>query len=261
MGWRRRQRGATLSFAALICLAVSACGSSRPAGPPTVNVSLLAPMNHAIVGVRAIKVLGSVSPDNALVFISGHRVRAHHGEFRMPYVLHRRVTHIRIVAVAPGYRKAALETTVRYSANRAALPVPLQQHSRRPASFEAKAERICLAVTNQVTSFPPVSAANFTSITTQTEHILAKQLHQLGALHAPLLKASLYGELLGEMTEYAHDYKTIVSDIVHGDRQQLGETALQVQSLVPRTRATATRLGIPDCGTVLIGEIGIPASG
>jgi len=84
--------------------------------------------------VRAIEVFGNVAPGDALVLISGHRVTAHHGVFRLPMVLRQTVNHIGIVASASGYRKAALETTVRYSnatsTNGTAPPVVAKATSR-----------------------------------------------------------------------------------------------------------------------------------
>jgi Glucodextranase, domain B len=112
----------TLACAASIALgglAVAGCGTSTPAGPPQVTLSLTAPTSGATVGVRTVLVAGTVTPAHAVVRVEGKRVRLRHGSFEHPVNLNGRTTRIKIVARAHGYRPARVETTVHFSSGTA----------------------------------------------------------------------------------------------------------------------------------------------
>lgn len=91
---------------------VSGCvmGSS---GPPHVSLSLVAPTDGATVYVRAIVVLGHVSPGDARVLVAGRTATVDRGTFRIRMQLPRHVNRIGILGSASGYRSASLATTVR----------------------------------------------------------------------------------------------------------------------------------------------------
>jgi hypothetical protein len=84
-----------------------------------VTLSLTAPTSGATVGVRTIKVAGTVAPAHAAVRIAGRRVRVHHGVFTAAIHLRRSMTRIRVTARARGFISASVQTVVHFSARTA----------------------------------------------------------------------------------------------------------------------------------------------
>jgi hypothetical protein len=104
----------------LLCCAgvvVAGCGSSAK-GPRAVQLSLTAPVDGAAVDVSSIEVLGTIEPKDAKVVVSGKRALVVNGMFKRPVSLHKRLTHIKIVASAPGYVTSTTETSVSYRPRR-----------------------------------------------------------------------------------------------------------------------------------------------
>lgn len=87
-------------------------------------MSLTAPTDGATVSVSRIEVLGTIAPQNAILLVSGKRVRVRHGAFETPMSLHRGLTHIKIDARASGYEGSSTVISVRY-----APPSPAQGSS------------------------------------------------------------------------------------------------------------------------------------
>ena len=98
-------------------VALAGCGSAAPTGPPQVTLSLTAPTSGATVGVRVIKVAGTVAPAESAVRIAGRRVRVHHGTFDAAIHLGRATTSIRVTARAHGFVPVTVQTVVRFSAS------------------------------------------------------------------------------------------------------------------------------------------------
>jgi hypothetical protein len=78
-------------------------------------VSLIAPTDGATVAVATIDVLGTITPKNAILHVSGRRVRLKHGAFKTPILLRKGRTRIRIEARAKGFVGASVIVSVRYS--------------------------------------------------------------------------------------------------------------------------------------------------
>src|SRR5579859_3728875 len=114
IGGRSHRRSTNALCVAVLSALTCGCGAS--ASPPhrVVSVSVIAPTDGATVSVRAIAVLGDVTPRDATVLVSGRRARVTGGVFRLALRLRRRTTHIRIIARASGYAGAATAITVRY---------------------------------------------------------------------------------------------------------------------------------------------------
>ena len=91
---------------------VAGCGGAST--PSTVKVSLTAPTDGATVAVRRIDVLGTIEPGNAVMLVSGKRIRVTHGGFRVPISLRNGVTRIRIKARAKGFVGSSMVISVRY---------------------------------------------------------------------------------------------------------------------------------------------------
>lgn len=107
----------TFPLAAAACVlsaAAAGCGAAAPSAPPKVQVTLTAPTDGATVGVSRISVLGTVSPGNALLRVSGRAIRVRHGSFQTPLILRRGLTRIRIDASAKGFASSSMIVSVRY---------------------------------------------------------------------------------------------------------------------------------------------------
>lgn len=96
---------------------LSGCGaaSTSKSTLSRVQVSLTAPTSGAKVAVSTIEVLGTITPENAVLHVSGRRVRVRHGVFKTPILLHRGLTRIRIEARAKGFVGSSVIVSVRYA--------------------------------------------------------------------------------------------------------------------------------------------------
>ena len=98
------------------CAAATGCGSATtPPAPPKVRVTLTAPTDSATVEVSKIEVLGTITPESAVVHVAGKPVRVKRGAFEEPLVLRKGVTHIRIDGSAKGFSGASMVVSVRYT--------------------------------------------------------------------------------------------------------------------------------------------------
>jgi hypothetical protein len=104
---------------------LSGCGaaSTSKSTLSRVQVSLTAPTSGAKVAVSTIEVLGTVTPENAVLHVSGKRVRVTHGVFKTPILLHTALTRIRIEARAKGFVGSSVIVLVRYAPPRAGAVV------------------------------------------------------------------------------------------------------------------------------------------
>jgi hypothetical protein len=96
---------------------LSGCGAASTSNPASsrVQVSLTAPTDGARVAVPTIEVLGTITPKNAVLRVSGKRVRVRHGAFKTPILLHKGLTRIRIKARAKGFLGSSVSVSVRYA--------------------------------------------------------------------------------------------------------------------------------------------------
>lgn len=117
----------------LVCALVAGCESSKPSGPPTVNLSLTAPTDGVTVDTNAIEVIGKVTPSVAEVTIAGHRVKVSHGTFKRPMTLTRPLNRIRVSARAKGFATSSMLVSIRYAAPKHV--VHHAGHQTRPESI------------------------------------------------------------------------------------------------------------------------------
>jgi hypothetical protein len=94
---------------------LSGCGAASTPTPSKVQVSLTAPTDGAKVAVPTIEVLGSIVPKNAVLNVSGKRVRVRHGAFRTVILLHKGLTRIRLKAKAKGFVGSSITVWVHYA--------------------------------------------------------------------------------------------------------------------------------------------------
>jgi hypothetical protein len=105
--------------AVLVAALVAGCGggsSSSSQSHRAVNLSVLAPSDGSTVSVRSLEVVGSVSPHNAVVSVSGRPATVQGGVFHAPLTLSGPITHITVAATASGYTSSSTGITVHYTA-------------------------------------------------------------------------------------------------------------------------------------------------
>lgn len=110
----RARVAAVLGCVTVATVSICGCASGGSSGQRRVSLTLTAPTDGASVQVRRIYVFGEVQPTDSTVRVGGRRVAVHGGVFREPLQLHGKVTHIRIIASAPGYSATELDSTVQF---------------------------------------------------------------------------------------------------------------------------------------------------
>lgn len=117
-----------------VATAVTGCGGSSKHARPAVVLSMVAPTDGATIGTSNIEVLGNIQPKDAVVRVSGVKVRAVNGTFKRPMRLRRGVTRIKVVARARGYRGQTIWLKVRLGRHPAAgRSVLISTPNRTPA--------------------------------------------------------------------------------------------------------------------------------
>jgi hypothetical protein len=116
---------------ASLCLVLAGCGAGGPAGRPTVGLSIVAPTSGSVVGVRAIQLVGTVRPANAVVQVGHRTVHVHGGRFRQPLILLKPLTHITVRATAAGFRASATVVAVHYASRMFARRHISRSHTKR----------------------------------------------------------------------------------------------------------------------------------
>jgi hypothetical protein len=123
--------GLAVLLAVAATLAAS-CGD--PGRPPTVRVSVTAPVDGATVSVPDIVVLGTIEPKDAHVAVSGSRAQVSGGTFQHALSLHTRHTQIEIVGTARGYLRSMTIVSITYDGSNWRSHTRLTARSRgRPA--------------------------------------------------------------------------------------------------------------------------------
>jgi hypothetical protein len=107
----RCRNGIAVFTAMIVAVIVAGCGGGTQS-PPAVQLALTAPTEGAEVAVRNIKVFGTVDPASATVLVAGKHVRVEHGVFAQWTALRKGLSHIKIMARAPGYLPANLSVAV-----------------------------------------------------------------------------------------------------------------------------------------------------
>jgi Glucodextranase, domain B len=220
------------------------CGAQTPVGPPTVDLSLVAPTDGATVNVRSVTVLGHVDPASAHVKVAGRPVAVQKGLFHFRLVLSPRVNRIGISATAPGYRAATMETTVRYARRRG--PAPGQDYADR-------AERICTAAGDQIGTLPKITDRNVATVGHQAMAIDTNLVRRLTNLTVPRSVAEAYHKLVVKLQTALPIAERGLNDRINGDIAGLEQALVDLNAVEsePALYNQASRLDIPDCGGIL----------
>lgn len=243
-----RRRLLLAGLGVLCCLAAAACGTSAPAGPPAVNMSLVAPTSGATVYVRSIVVLGKVSPQDAKVLVGGRPARVRRGTFRLRVRLPLKVNHIGILASASGYRPQSLMTTVwvgravsmRHSASASNSTPTL------PGYVVTRAETICQAANQKFASLSGPGAAS------AVLGIVGDKDRQLFALTGPFLRVPGVRRFIADMKAEAARVAAYVQDLRDGNVTAAAHLLHQDLVIAPTYWQDAGRLGVSDCGARVV---------
>ena len=132
----RRSRASLVAVLGAGLVLFAGCGAASTSTPASkrVQVFLVAPTDNATVAVPSIEVLGTVSPEDAVLRISSRRVRVRHGAFKTSILLHRGLTRIRIKARARGFAGSSMTVLVRYAPPRAGTVAPTGGAGGAPSS-------------------------------------------------------------------------------------------------------------------------------
>jgi hypothetical protein len=117
-----------------MCGLLAGCAGTTPSARG-VHVSITAPTDGATVVVPRIVLFGTVHPKSAAVEVSGTRVHVENGAFRRAVLLRRRLTHIKIVARAPGALASTTTLAVRYTPPRRRSRQSLRTDARSGSSL------------------------------------------------------------------------------------------------------------------------------
>lgn len=161
--------------AVLVAALVAGCGggSGSSQSHRAVNLSVLAPSDGSTVSVRSLEVVGSVSPHNAVVSVSGRPATVQGGVFHAPLTLSGPIIHITVAATASGYTSSSTGITVHFIATRGTqdnassggasyIPPPSR------AVLLAQAERLCASRNQAVAAEPALTPATLVSDTGTT---------------------------------------------------------------------------------------------
>jgi hypothetical protein len=220
---------------------LAGCGSSAPAVPRPVQVTLTAPVDGARVNVRNLLVLGTVDPAGSVIRIAGGRVRVAHGTFRHWMSVRQGFTRIRIVATAPGYVPALLSVAIRNGRSRNARPSPA---AAATGSFVDRANQLCAQSHTEALG---IALSNAAKVNTPEGYVRLVQrmsgpgghlVGQLRSIHAPPSKAKAYAAFLANYAVMMSDVTRLLSD---WQAHQLARTLPDIDSLITAFQAVGRR--------------------
>jgi protein-S-isoprenylcysteine O-methyltransferase Ste14 len=110
---RRKNAAAAITASVIAAIIAGGCGATQ--GSHTVHLQVNAPTSGSEIAVADVNVYGTVDPASAAVVVAGTRAQVAHGTFTRRMVLGRGLSHIKVVATAPGYAPAQLDIAVRSS--------------------------------------------------------------------------------------------------------------------------------------------------
>jgi hypothetical protein len=207
--------------AVFACVAVAGCGSSGgQQGPPTVHLSLTAPVDGARVNVGNVLVLGTVDPPVATVRVAGRSTHVANGSFRRWVSLRRGLTRIGVVAKAPGYISATLNVAVHSGPRRYAIP---HSPDNVLSDFLGRANQAC---SDAVTKFDAIGLAHLDQVVTQNEAVqISSQILAIGnrliprlrAIHAPAKQAPGYAAFIDHLQTLIGQVTNVVNAAAAGN--------------------------------------------
>jgi hypothetical protein len=135
---------------AIASAVVAGCGGSGSPAHPKITLSITAPTNGAVVGVRQLQVAGQVAPANASVAIGGRTVPVRNGSFVLPVQLQQPTQIITVTARAQGYDPARTTTTVSFNS---ATAFAMQAARHAATSSRSSSQHLSSASGNVMPAF------------------------------------------------------------------------------------------------------------
>ena len=260
------RRCAIALCAAIVAAAAAGCGSGGGTHP--VSLSLLAPTDGATISVRSIEVIGHVSPRNAIVSVSGHRVTVQRGAFRQPLTLSGSVSHITVAATASGYARSTVPITVHYTAPAVTEQAgsTTQQTTSAPgskpppsvASVTTRANKLCAIQNNAVSAQPAITSTTVAGALTQDASLTGSLIEKLRSVAKTAPNQSELDRFAGGLEAEAADAGVISSDLSAGRSSSAQSILAQEQVLGQQAYGEAIALKLPECGeaALMIGPSG-----
>jgi glucodextranase-like protein len=243
-----------VAAAVLASLVLAGCQEAS-AGPPTVDVSLVAPTSGATVKVRTVVVLGRVNPADARVLVAGRRASVRHGVFRLRLRLPLAVNQIGILAFAKGYRPTSETTTVRVSRSgpsRRPRP-PRASRGTLPSDFGTRGAAICSAAIQKEEALPRATTAHELATAAREDMaIMVDKNRQLSALAAPYRNLPAVRRFLQDMQTKLDQVGAVFRDALSGRQQAAAQVMRANTADAPRYWQDAGRLGMPNCGAIWV---------
>ncbi len=253
--------------AALVAALIAGCGggSSSSQSHRAVNLSVLAPSDGSIVSVRSLEVVGSVSPHNAVVSVSGRPATVHRGVFHVPLTLSGPITHITVAATASGYTSSSTGITVHFTAtggtqDNASSGGASYTPPPSRAVLLAQAERLCASRNQAVAAEPALTPTTLVSDTGTTVTLNTKLVSAVrgvageGNAGNPLIP---FTTGIQSATSAA---RTIAADLVAKlphDAQQFFSYETNTEQQLERD---ASALGLPSCSQTALTLAGSSAA-
>ena len=236
------------------CVAGVGCGTSTPATPSVVQISLTAPVDGARVDVRNLLVFGTVNPQYAKVKVLGRVVRVNNGAFRRWVALRPGVTNIGVSAAAPGFVSSALKVSVR-TVNRR-IPIP---HSPRSAlqEFLNRANQACSQTVTQDLGFAfkhldqGYNESVGVAFARKVVGDFGRLLGQLGRIKAPAPQAQGYQKMISDFSSAVSQLNGAVGAATSGQLSTANVLFSQANATVGQAVADADALELYLCGSGL----------
>jgi hypothetical protein len=244
-----RSRASAALAGAVLCLAVTACGSSGPTG---LQVTLTAPTDGATVSVGEIFVVGNVNMNGASVVVNGRPAHMANGYFSEQLRLHRGVNHIGLVASATGVATQASRITVLYKPARGSAGQAAPTGNARPGSFAWRVNAVCTNLNNQFVTLPQMTSVD--AIKSDIRAMLnldGQALTQLQGITAPRSKAARFRDFLAIERSQLALLRQGIDAATNGQPQVLLGMVQELQASAEKQARIAEQLGLTECTTAV----------
>lgn len=257
------RRCASALCAAIVGAATAGCGGGGQTHR-AISLSVLAPTDGATVSIRSLVVVGTVSPHNAIVSVSGRRVNVERGAFRQPLTLNGSVSHITVSATASGYAQSTIPITVHYSTP-AGVSATQQTTSTASGYYPAasspavttRADKLC-AKRNTAVSAQTITSTTLATALGQAGSLTGALIQGLRSLADTSSSSSRLHQLASGLEAEAADAAKISTDLSAGQSSSAQGLLAQEQVLGRAAYGEATALKLPECGeaALMIGPSG-----
>jgi hypothetical protein len=224
--------------------AVAGCGGSSAPPAHVITLSVNAPNYGAVVGVRDIVVLGSVTPAQALVRVNHARAKVVKGSFKHALRLHKGVNHIRIVASAQGYKGVTTVVKLRYRSDNSGAALN---------RFIAEGNQACSKLVAGIGRLPQINSA--AALHQDVEAVLGLDqafLARLRTIHAPGKLQAPFNKSIHQLQSAVNDFQLTIEEIQGGDARAAVDHYRRAAHLANSGSNGLNAIGIQQCNAVVV---------